>query len=157
MSLRRIGGVGRQLASYATVASRASIQPIAHAPGSGVRFGAVVQGVNIDKISGKEPWVDVHLICVWPPLVSHRLHSCISANDIKPQTPTLISSKKLCTGIKSSFSKHNMTPLPRHNTKSPSGSIPRRRPLTATERRSTQNDLSCIQTSRRSHISHRSK
>lgn len=63
MSLRKIGTAGRQLASYATVASRASIQPIAHPPGSGVRFGAVVQGVNVNKISGKEPWLLCHPSC----------------------------------------------------------------------------------------------
>ncbi|PTB66249.1 Clavaminate synthase-like protein [Trichoderma citrinoviride] len=51
MSLRKAGGLGRQLATYATVASRASIHPIAHPPGSGIRFGAVVHGVNVDKIS----------------------------------------------------------------------------------------------------------
>lgn len=54
MSLRKLGGFGRQAASYATIASsRASIQPLAHRPGSKVRFGAAVHGVGINKISGE--------------------------------------------------------------------------------------------------------
>lgn len=150
MSLRKIGTAGRQLASYATVASRASIQPIAHPPGSGVRFGAVVQGVNVNKISGKEPW----LLCHPPPLL---FHIGTTANSFKHQTPTSTSSRKLCTDTKSSFSNHSMTPLPRRNTKSPNDSTPMRQLPTATERRSTPNDPSCIQTSRQSHTSHRSK
>ncbi|GFP51983.1 alpha-ketoglutarate-dependent xanthine dioxygenase xan-1 [Trichoderma asperellum] len=52
MSLRKLGGFSRQAASYATIASsRASIQPLTHRPGSSVQFGAVVQGVGINKIS----------------------------------------------------------------------------------------------------------
>ncbi|KAK5989834.1 Alpha-ketoglutarate-dependent xanthine dioxygenase xan-1 [Cladobotryum mycophilum] len=46
--------VNRQLASYATVTSRATIKPISHQPGSGIRFGALVSGVDIERITGKE-------------------------------------------------------------------------------------------------------
>lgn len=54
MSLRKLGGFSRQAASYATIASsRASIQPLTHRPGSKVQFGAVVQGVGINNISGE--------------------------------------------------------------------------------------------------------